>query len=269
MMKQAEDRDFYRKLGSPIRRDIVKLLGEKGQMGATELNANVNVSAGRFYYHLDFLGDLVTRDKERRYLLSERGKLAYQMLIGNTFTEVGPKKNPVEGTLLNVLAPESTLNYLLKTRAIALPLAVAILLITLAMQINYHLMPGLLSLEFSPASTALGISARFLANFIALFAFCYGAAYLLGKRGGELGLIISLALSQVPLAIFSASWAFMSPDLRGGMVGGAMLVFFQIWSMLVLTVTMSKAKKMSYSTSGLIVMGIAYLTGLLARFTVA
>jgi len=261
MIQQAEDRDFYRKLGSPIRREIVRLLGERGQMGATALNESVNVSAGRFYYHLDFLGDLVTRDKDRRYILSERGKLAYQMLMGNSFTEGNQtKRNSIEGTLMGILAPNLLLNHIFSIKAVGLPLAGLILLSTFLVQSNALLMPSLLSLSYSPGSTTIWISAVFVANFAILFAFCTLASYTLGKRGGDVDLFISLALSQIPLAIYAALSLFMPTYFRGSMA----LIPFQVWSMLILAVTLAKAKKMSYLASGLIVLCLGYVTAVMA-----
>jgi len=232
-------------------------------MGATALNESVNVSAGRFYYHLDFLGDLVTRDKDRRYILSERGKLAYQMLMGNNFTEGNPAKgNSIEGTLMGILAPDLLLNHIFSIKAVGLPLAGLILLSTLLVLSNSLLMPSLLSLTYSPDSTAYWISAGFMANFVVLFVFCTIASYTLGKRGGDVDLFISLALSQIPLAIFSALSIILPTYFRGGLASMA-LVPFQIWSMLILAVTLAKAKRMSYLASGLVVLCLGYITAVI------
>jgi len=229
-------------------------------MGATALNESVNVSAGRFYYHLDFLGDLVTRDKDRRYILSERGKLAYQMLMGNSFTEGNPAKvNTIEGTLMGILAPNLLLNHIFSIKTVGLPLAGLIMLSTILVQSNSLLMPSLLSLSYTPDSSTLWISAGFVANFAVLFVFCTIASYTLGKRGGDVDLFISLALSQIPLAIFSALSLLMPSYFRNGMA----LIPFQIWSMLILAVTLAKAKRMSYLASGLVVLCLGYITAVI------
>jgi hypothetical protein len=233
-------------------------------MGATALNESVNVSAGRFYYHLDFLGDLVTRDKDRRYILSERGKLAYQMLTGNNFTEGNPtKKNSVESTVLSVLAPKLLLNHVFSTKSIGLPIAGAILILTLLVQSSALLVPSLLSLAHIPGTSAIWVSARYVANFAALFVFCAIASYALGKKGGDVDLFISLAISQAPLALFSIIWMAVPQYFGDNLASSPIFILFQIWSMGILTMTLSKAKRMSYMTSAAIVLCLGYITAIL------
>jgi DNA-binding transcriptional ArsR family regulator len=264
---KEEDRDFYRKLGSPIRREIVRLLGERGQMGATELNESVNISAGRFYYHLDFLGDLVTRDKSRKYILTERGKLAYQMLMGNDFTEGNPKSGSMGSSILKVLAPDSILNYVFSTKVVALPFAFSIIALSIAIQNFCHLQPGLLSLTASSESSIFTASVKYAVNFGIIFAFLAIASYAFGKRKGNLELFVGVAMSQIPLVIFSLLSLWFHIDLKGVM-GMAVFSVFQLWSILILTVAMSRAKKLSYVTSGLVVLCLAYITSLLTNFLI-
>jgi len=267
-LKEEEDRDFYRKLGSPIRREIVRLLGERGQMGATELNESVNISAGRFYYHLDFLGDLVTRDKNKKYVLTERGKLAYQMLMGDNFSHINQKDSSVGGNILSIIAPDLIINYISKSKVSAIPFAVFILAITILVQNICHQQPRLLFITASSESSILLNSVLFIINFAIIFAFLVLVSYAFGKRKGNLELFAGVALSQIPLIIFSllSSWFNINPvkDL----FGMAVFTIFELWTMLILIVVLSRAKKMSYIASGLTVFCLAYITNQFTHYLV-
>ena len=73
---------FFTLLGHPLRRKIIQYLGEHRQGGFTDLKAYLNVSTGTLYYQLEHLGSLIEQDEERKYRLNEKGKFAYQLLLG-------------------------------------------------------------------------------------------------------------------------------------------------------------------------------------------
>lgn len=65
----------------PIRRKIVLGLYEKKSMSYVDLMNFVGVmNTGKFNYHLKILGDLIEKDKEGRYRLTEKGQKAVQLL---------------------------------------------------------------------------------------------------------------------------------------------------------------------------------------------
>jgi len=73
---------LYEILKDKTRRTIILTLNEKGSISYTELleitKAN---STGKLNYHLRILGDLVAKNSNGQYTLSEKGKLASKMLI--------------------------------------------------------------------------------------------------------------------------------------------------------------------------------------------
>ncbi|MBI2937957.1 MAG: hypothetical protein A3K61_06685 [Thaumarchaeota archaeon RBG_16_49_8] len=71
---------FFTMIGHPLRRKIIKYLGENGQGGFTDLKAYLNVSTGTLYYQIDFLTELIEQDDAKKYRLNEKGKFAYQLL---------------------------------------------------------------------------------------------------------------------------------------------------------------------------------------------
>lgn len=72
---------LHRILKDPTRSQIILLLKERIQLSYTELLEATGIgSTGRLNYHLKILGDLLTKNEVGQYLLTEKGKLAAQLL---------------------------------------------------------------------------------------------------------------------------------------------------------------------------------------------
>lgn len=72
---------LHKILKDETRRKIILTLNEKSGVSYTELMDDLGiVSTGTLNYHLKVLGDLLEKDETERYLLSEKGKLASQLL---------------------------------------------------------------------------------------------------------------------------------------------------------------------------------------------
>ena len=72
---------LHKILKDPTRREILKLLNDKGALPYAELMGLAEVTnTGRFNYHLKVLGGLIEKISDGRYSLTERGRLAVQML---------------------------------------------------------------------------------------------------------------------------------------------------------------------------------------------
>jgi DNA-binding transcriptional ArsR family regulator len=69
-------------LKDETRRQIILLLNNKGSLTYTELMDSLEVvSTGLLNYHLKVLDDLLAKDEEGKYVLSEKGKLASRLLL--------------------------------------------------------------------------------------------------------------------------------------------------------------------------------------------
>ncbi len=63
------------------RRKIIRCLSDKGNLAYVDLMNSVEVTnTGKFNYHLKILADLIKKDEDGKYGLSEKGKLASQFL---------------------------------------------------------------------------------------------------------------------------------------------------------------------------------------------
>ena len=73
---------LHKILKDATRRKTVLLLTEKGSMSYTELMDTLGiVSTGLFNYHLKVLGELLMKNEEGQYVLTEKGKLASRLLL--------------------------------------------------------------------------------------------------------------------------------------------------------------------------------------------
>ena len=72
---------LHKILKDPTRREILKCLNDKGPLPYGELMGLAKVTnTGRFNYHLKVLSGLIEKLDDGRYSLTERGRLAVQML---------------------------------------------------------------------------------------------------------------------------------------------------------------------------------------------
>ncbi|MGD6852902.1 MAG: winged helix-turn-helix domain-containing protein [Candidatus Bathyarchaeia archaeon] len=72
---------LHKVLKDEKRRKIVELLNEKGSLSYTDLMVALGISnTGKLNYHLKVLNELVTKDSEGLYVLTEKGKLAANLV---------------------------------------------------------------------------------------------------------------------------------------------------------------------------------------------
>lgn len=68
-------------LKNPIRRRIILFLSDKEKMSYVDLMNSLEITnTGKFNYHLKILGDLIEKDENGQYGLSEKGRLAIAFL---------------------------------------------------------------------------------------------------------------------------------------------------------------------------------------------
>jgi len=81
---ELETEVVYAVLGNPNKRKIIDYLGRNGRAGFTELRRALKMSVGNLYYNLDKLAGFVYQDEDRKYALTEAGKLLYKILVEET-----------------------------------------------------------------------------------------------------------------------------------------------------------------------------------------
>ncbi len=84
---------FHKILKDETRRKIILLIDEKGSVSYSALMKDIpSISTGLLNYHLKVLDDLLAKDEKSKYILTEKGKRASQMLI----------EFPYEGTFVKM-----------------------------------------------------------------------------------------------------------------------------------------------------------------------
>jgi len=71
---------LFTALGHPIRRDMVRLLAEKGPLTYSLILNELELETGTFNYHLERLKDLLDQLDDDRYRLNDRGLAAYELI---------------------------------------------------------------------------------------------------------------------------------------------------------------------------------------------
>ena|SRR2546426_5237155 len=101
---------LHRVLKDPTRRRILSSLSERGPLAYVELLGLLEIEhTGKLNYHLKLLGDLISKDDNGRYSLTEKGRLAVQ--IASKFQPAsGLNKNATFREISWILLPLSVLS---------------------------------------------------------------------------------------------------------------------------------------------------------------
>lgn len=81
MNLQGSQENLYFALNHPLRSSIVEILIANGALRSTEISNVLNISLGRCIYHLDNLCDLIKKDENQCYKLSDKGIAAHKLLV--------------------------------------------------------------------------------------------------------------------------------------------------------------------------------------------
>ncbi len=86
----VEFSNLHKILKDPTRRDIIRCLVEAGSLSYVDLMVQAKVTnTGRLNYHLKILNGLIEKQVDGKYGLTEKGRLAVQLL--DEFPEEKPQ----------------------------------------------------------------------------------------------------------------------------------------------------------------------------------
>jgi DNA-binding transcriptional ArsR family regulator len=106
----GEEGSIFTALGHEIRRNIIRILAEKGSRTFTELMDDLDIrDTGTMVFHLKRLGPLVSKNEKGEYILTSTGWKAYEIL-----KEISGKRGPSLGILGRIM---DTLSRRLKRQA--------------------------------------------------------------------------------------------------------------------------------------------------------
>ncbi len=82
---------FLEILAHPLRQEILVYIEQEGETGYKDLKNKFNVATGTLYHHLRFLKGLIEQDSNKKYILTDEGRKALNVI----FQEQNPAEEPI------------------------------------------------------------------------------------------------------------------------------------------------------------------------------
>ena len=223
---------------SPARVRILEIIGGEGSASFTEIKRRTGLSTGSIYYHLSCLRDYVTRDNNRRCILTEKGRRLMKKL---GMTPIAENQSTLVLKSLSIITLASIFKHLTYSKRSAITVTIFALMVGSFVNLNSNLNQFLLSV---PSKQIMNpILSTFLTGWLVTFVLAelYSAFTTGIKVGGEVELAATIALSFVPLYIYSSIMHLQ--------ISNIILVPMQIWSAILLAggLNISKGVKLTHS----------------------
>ncbi len=279
-----DTRQIYAALSHPIRKTIVDLMAKNGRIGFRDLKEELNVSVGTLYYHLDTLGDLVTQDKKRKYILTNKGKLAIKIFASSkeTLEDMGIEKKAPPVTLFNrissIVLPKQLFAFISSTPRKRIVEATAIIALGSWLLAEARLEPILLFFNSRPTVEPYMIAIEFFVSWLLIFALSDGLSYLIYRRKEEhLALLSGTAFSLSPIIFYAFLWALVKAISPGFLLNDifwwGLMLTCQIWSIGLLSIAISISKALRIDRAAVIsfliqYLNIVYVLFFVFRFTI-
>jgi len=274
----------YTILGSATKRKIILFLGERGKASFTELKRELKISVGNLYYNLDSLSQLITKDENRKYMLTPHGQYVYRIImeesrrISSYLKPKGKFHSFACKYIIPVFVPQWVMIALYKSRrALSAITAISLALMAVLSLATGH---GLLLIELSeepfPRQAYLcGISVPgcALAGLTALLSWLVLSSSLelitrsMGHSENSLDFVLSTSIALLPLVCFLAVKLSLG-NVGGGLIGEIALgVVYRVLQALViglLTSSLATFKHMSVERSFVVASLVFYASFILS-----
>ncbi len=264
MLDEKEQGRMAKTLDHPVRKRIIDLLGENGPLSWKELSGRLGIATGALYYHIDALEGIVSRDSEKKYVLTSKGEKIYDYLQNHPSTSPQAlartlgRKGGVDWIRM-VFTPRGLIQHVGSAKRNSL---IATFLICGVLLLDLLLGRTTSYLYFmAPVSSGWVSVGGFLLSLAALVVIASLSSRLLFKvRLNYPALIFGVSLSFVPSAAFGTLSRIL-PDVGAiGTLATVVLVFFQTWSATILASAVSVASAVRIETAMLIGLAVLYLT---------
>ncbi len=267
---------IYSILASQIKRNIIKFIGTKGKAGATEIRKELKISVGALYYNLDDLIGFVTQDQDKKYKLTEKGKVVFNLLVNEReriSDLIGSSPHPyidkIKSIVYALFTPLALFVRICRDLKLVLPLSIVVMLVgLLGMRIgNFELV--LISpidnskwILLASLTKDVRILLSMLISWISIFLICEVGALIAGSK------IISSEFANASMISLSPIFAYpyiniilsrFQGTLLGYIVLGMILRLLQILSLLLLTAFITSYKKLRVTKSFIISTVIFYI----------
>jgi DNA-binding transcriptional ArsR family regulator len=235
-------------INHPIRMRIIELLATRGPLSWKELSGDLGIKTGSLYHHLDTLERIVTRNAEKKYVLTKLGQEIYTSVSENP--SLAPqnidkviRRRSASGVVQSVFVPRSLVYVWSSTRSKAVFSGVVVSSLVLACLIAAD--SELVLYSFSPSSGLFVSAITYLGSVAIVGALAYLSIRFAFKQKSDLAILIpSVALSFLPLAIFGLLLHYLYGAGALGTLGDRSVLtiafaFFQAWGAGILGAGMS------------------------------
>jgi DNA-binding transcriptional ArsR family regulator len=263
---------IYKLLDHPVRKEIIELLGDHERLGFKEFKERLQINVGSLYYHFDVLSGLIAQDENRKYILTDLGKMAYQFLTSKKGRlmelEVKEKariispRNRIFRYAKSIFLPYGLFVNLYQSPKRHLADVALILAFGSWLMIETKLEPILFFFNFG-ASPPEMIVARLLSGLLVIIAISEAISRIFFQRsGGNLSLLVGASFSLLPLFVFPALLLFENWDLIvfiDPFWTGILQFFLQAWSLCALTSAISLSKGLRIEKAAVVSLVLIYL----------
>lgn len=256
-------------INHPVRLRIIELLATKGPLSWKELSGELGIRTGSLYHHLDTLERIVTRNPEKKYVLTKLGQAIYANVSENPSLasqniDKMIKKRGALATLLNFFVPRSLILVWTSTRARAVT-CVAIFS-SLVLACLYAAGDSLVMFSFSPASSLLLPALTYLGSLLLVVGLSFVSIRVFFKeRSDPLVLLAAVSLSFFPVTAFGLTLHSLEASGALGILGNRTmltLVFaiFQAWGAGIMGAGMSVASGLRIEKTLVVSLVLLYAT---------
>ena len=227
------------------------------------------MSVGTLYYHIDSLGDLITQDRDRKYVLTDKGLMALRMLESDeerleSMRVEEPRELPFIADLQAFFLPKWLFAYISSSPRRGLMEALAIMTLGSLSSLVAGLEPILFFYNSRPTVPPYQIFFEFWASWIVVFLLCEALTYLIYRKKEEhLSLLSGVAFSYLPMIGYSLLWGLSGFLLPGLLVyplaWRVLMLALQVWSMGLLSIAISTSKALRIDRAAVVSFLIQYL----------
>ncbi len=241
------------------------------------MKKELNVSTGTIYHHLDTLSNLLEQKEDKKYYLTDLGRLAYNSLLDNIKTISSPSvskdfQSPIIKGLM-FLTPKKLIDFEEKNRILVILITGTIIglgavlcgITGLFSFLLFFIAPSE-EVNLSDINIRIFLSINFIVNFLLYFLIVEGMCRIFyKKKENSLKLFVSFGIIFFPIVCYLAIHTILmilGVDQQAFFNGfdNVMLIFFQVWSLWLLTFNLNKNKKLKID-NGLIISFILHYGG--------
>jgi len=265
---ESEISRFYTVLGHPLRRSMIKIIGETGSASFTDLRTRLKVSVGTLYYNIDLMEGLVAQDESKRYILTSQGKIAYQLLVESEEKLVSlgveaERRSAWLKSLTRVFAMRGLFSYLYESPKLSLPSAVTIVVYGMWITYQAQLFPIIVLYSERPMLPVHYIPVLFIGGWIIINILGNFIPFVLYSRPREGAdcLLIGSSYALLPSLTLPTLWvAFEFLRIRLSLIAAQLIMLVSMgYSLCLLTTAISMAKGVRIEKAALVSLVTLYL----------